>query len=170
MQGFFDSARGGRGVLQQLGRWLSWLRGVLLVAFLAAVGFAALGCAEGVPPDATLTALGAQVGVSRLDDVDFDALLAEFTSAGYRTGTQIEQAKYQLFLTAKAAYLALGGAKSDSVQVQKQESGDKATVTFQVLRKEGIFAVADFSSITVTLARVGGDARPWLIEAITLTR
>lgn len=149
---------------------LSKLPGVLLVVFLAAAGLAALGCSESVPPDATLTALGAQVGVSRLDDVDFDALLAEFTSAGYRTGTQVEQAKYQLFLTAKAAYLALGGAKSDSVQVQEQESGDKATVTFRFTRKEGIFAVADFSSITVTLARVGGGVRPWLIEAITLTR
>ncbi len=148
--------------------WLKWMVPFALLALLGLGGVS--GCSEGVPPDTTLSQLGAQVGDARLDDTNFDALLDEYTSEAYRTGVQIEQAKYQLFLTAKAADVGLNGPEDGPVEVRRAGGGDTATVTFRFTKKEGIFAVADFSSIDVALVKAGADPRPWLIETITLTR
>jgi hypothetical protein len=122
-------------------------------------------CSSAPPPDSTLSQLGARVGDAPQDDVDFPSLLRTYTTQAY---AQQEEAfaKYKLFLAAKAADIALNRAEPDLVTFSKDVSGDEATVTLTIERKDGIFAVANAGVITVDLQKVDDEANPWRIEWI----
>jgi hypothetical protein len=149
-------------------RPVSRLAVLLLVAVLAA---AVASCSSGPPPEQTLARLGDQVGAAKMDETDFASLLSSFTTTDYATDSQPEQANYQLYLTAKAADLALNQPEPpDLVEVKTDDSGSKATVSFHFSRKEGLFAVADISSIVVELSDTGVEPNQWRIRSITLGR
>ncbi|MHB1345041.1 MAG: hypothetical protein ACYCX3_11895 [Thermoleophilia bacterium] len=146
-------------------------RVVPVLALLLVLIFGAItGCADDSPPDITLAALGAAVGEAKLDDLDFSALLATYTSEDYGAGVQPEQVNYQLYLTAKAADLGLNKAGPGTIEVTKQIDGRSATFRFAIAQKEGLFAVADVGSVDITLVRTDAAEYPWRIEAITLSR
>ena len=138
---------------------------VLLV--VAAVALSA--CSDGIPPEDTVSALGDAVGDAKLDDVDFPALVESFTSDAYRANTEPDQANYQLYLAAKAALLGLG-TESENIEVTRDVSGKKATISFAFAVPEGLFAVADLRTVDVALVRVDSPTYPWRIDGITLGR
>lgn len=147
-----------------------------LVAFLAGVlvlllGLTVLGCGGDPPAEETLSNLGARVGEAKLDETDFPALIESFAVPEYATSVQGNLANYQLYLTAKAAHLALNQPEPpDLVQVDKDQGGDDARVSFIFTRKEGLFAVADISKIDVELTKTEQTSFPWRIRRITLAR
>ncbi len=140
-----------------------------LVSALAVV-VALGGCTKVPPPEETMKALGAKLGSAKLDQTDFKSLIPQYTTEAYRGNVQPEQADYQLFLAGKAADQALNKGDSTALPVKQDVSGDKAEFTFDVGKAGGIFDVAGFSTIGVTLAKTGEDAQPWRIEAIRLTQ
>ena len=128
-------------------------------------------CTQEDPPDKTLTDLATEIGSLKLDDMDFATVLPAYTTEAYRANTQPEQANYQLFLAGKAADIALNKKDTTDVSVTEGRSGGARTVTFNVGSAGGLFEVADISTIAVTLVKSGQEEqRPWLIEAIALTR
>lgn len=141
-----------------------------VVAFLLAALLIAVSACSSEEPEITLSALGAAVGEAKMDEADFPALLTSFTSESYRAGTQADQANYQLYLTAKAAALGLNNPGPGDIQVERDVSGKKASVSFIFGADEGLFAVADVGRIDVTLVRTDSQPHPWLIERIVLTR
>lgn len=152
-----------------------WYRGrfavsAAVVLAIVLVAAAAGGCTDDQPPDITVAALGAAVGDAKLDDLDFSALLAAYTSEDYRAAVQPEQVNYQLYLAAKAADLGLNRADPGNVEVTKEVSGKAATFRFAFAQKEGLFAVADVGSVDISLVRTDAAEYPWRIEAIVLAR
>jgi outer membrane murein-binding lipoprotein Lpp len=144
---------------------------ILLVLALLAAALLPAGCTQEDPPDKTLTDLATQIGALKLDDTDFATVLPAYTTEAYRANTQPEQANYQLFLAGKAADIALNKKDTTNVSMTEGKSGGARTVTFNVGGAGGLFEVADISTITVTLVKSDlDDQRPWLIEAIALTR
>lgn len=141
---------------------------LVLVATLAGVG---AGCSDGPPPEDTLANLGAAVGPAPQDETDFAALMDTYTTERYATETAEELVNYQLYLTARAADLALNQAEPpDAVETEVAVDGDTATVTFILNDRQGLFAVADVSRIEVHMADTGADEFPWRIDEITLER
>jgi hypothetical protein len=137
---------------------------------MIAVALAA-GCTDSPPPPSeSMSALGEAVGDDQPDTLDFAALLDDYASDAYQGATQAEQARYQLFLAAKAAQLVADGAEDPGLEMEEDVSGDEATVTYTVLERTGVFAVADVSIITVHLVATGDAGRPWRIDTIELTR
>ncbi len=144
---------------------------ILLVPALLATALLLAACTQEAPPDKTLADLATQIGALKLDDTDFATVLPAYTTEAYRANTQPEQANYQLFLAGKAADIALNKKDTTNVSVTQGKSGGARTVTFNVGGAGGLFQVADISTITVTLVKSDLDEqRPWLIEAVALTR
>ncbi len=74
-------------------------------------------------------------------------------------------------MAGKAADVALNQGKTDVVKVEQDVSGDTATVTMVVQKKEGIFSVAPVGKIALTMQKVpgtGGEVA-WSIDQIALT-
>jgi hypothetical protein len=149
------------------GAYAGRLLAVALVLIALMVSFAS--CSSKEPPEDTVSGLGSAVGDAKLDDVDFESILTAYTSEGYRTNTEKDQANYQLYLTAKAAETGLGGS-DENIQVESDVSGDEATVSFVFLTPEGLFAVADVGRIDVDLVYTESPDNPWRIEKIQLSR
>lgn len=144
---------------------------VLLAGLLALVIVALSGCGSDLPPESTLADLGGTVGDQRQDEIDFEILMDDYTTEGYAEGTDAEMVNYQIFLAAKAADLSLNQADPpDLVETTVEEAGDEATVTFDFQRREGLFAVADISTIVIHMANTGAEEHPWRIRSIDLER
>lgn len=152
------------------GRRKRVLTAMLGVALLLSAAATFAACSDSPPPTDTLAALGTAVGDSQPDSTDFDALIDQFASQAYQGATQTEQANYQLFLTAKAAQMALSADSSKSLEVTEDTSGDEATVVYKVLSRDGVFSVADVSTLTVQMVKGDDEQHPWRIDSITLAR
>ncbi len=148
------------------------LGSALLLAALLLLAFGALvGCGSAQHPESTLSDLGDVVGVQRQDEIDFEALMDDYTTEDYVQNTEAELVNYQLFLAAKAADISLNQADPpDLVETSVEESGDQATVTFDFQRREGLFAVADISTIVIDMVDTGAEGHPWRIRSIDLER
>jgi hypothetical protein len=143
------------------------------MALLTLVVVALAGCGNsGPPPEETLGKFGAQVGTAGHDQLDFPSLLKQYTTPAYQAQAQPEQAQYKLFLAAKAADLALNKKPGDKViKTETSASGDKATVTFTMVQKDGLFSVADVSKVVATMQKTKDDQTvPWRIDGIELVR
>jgi len=144
---------------------------VLLAAFLLLAFGALVGCGSAQHPESTLSDLGDVVGVQRQDEIDFETLMDDYTTEDYAQNTEAELVNYQLFLAAKASDISLNQADPpDLVETTVEESGDEATVTFDFQRREGLFAVADISTIVIQLVDTGAEEHPWRIRSIDLER
>lgn len=157
-------------VVETEGRRVRALASILSIMLLLSAAAVFAGCSDSPPPTDTLAALAAAVGDSQPDTTDFDALVDQFASPGYQAASQSDQANYQLFLTAKAAQMALPADSSKSLEVSEDVSGDEATVVFKVLSRDGVFSVADVSTITVQMVKGDDVQQPWLIDSISLAR
>jgi hypothetical protein len=151
------------------------LRRLALVALLALFGVLALavlsGCSDDPPPERTLAQLGATVGDAKLDDTDFPALVQDYTVPEYGEDVSAEMGNYQLYLTGKAADIALNQPEPpDLVEVESDKGRNESRVSFNFSRKEGLFAVADISKIDVRLVKTDDEQLPWRIRGITLGR
>jgi hypothetical protein len=130
-----------------------------------------VGCGDNPPPEETLAELGSSVGDAKLDDTDFDALIERYTAPAYADNVSPDFGNYQLYLTGKAADLALNQPEQpDLVEVEKDEGRRESRVSFNFSRKEGLFAVADISKIEVQLIMTEEERLPWKIQGITLSR
>lgn len=138
--------------------------------FLLALTVVSAGCGDGPPPEQTLADLGSTVGELKLDDTDFDALLQRYTVPEYAEGVAADLGNYQLYLTGKAADLALNQPEPDLVAIEKDQGRSESQVDFNFSRKEGLFAVADISKIEVQLVKTDEEQLPWRISGITLSR
>lgn len=142
--------------------------GVVLLVVLA---LGVWGCSDGPPPEETLAELGVNVGQATQDQTDFAGLLSTYTTEGYGQEVTPELAKYQLFLTAKAADVALNQPEPpDTIETEVATEGDTATVSFHLRDRRGLFSVADVSLIEVHLVDTGAEELPWRINEITLER
>lgn len=150
--------------------WRARMWALALIIAVAALAGAAAGCGDDSAPDITVAALGAAVGEAKLDDVDFSALIATYTSEDYSSAAQPEQSNYQLYLAAKAADLGLNQPDAGKVVVSTEVDGASATFRFVFAKKEGLFAVADVGSVDISLVRTDAADYPWRIGAIALAR